>query len=275
MPFVILRDDDTNALTPVEYLERLYRPFLERGLPINLATIPNVRTDVTYGDGIPEGFLVAKNGTTKRLLSIGENPKLVTYLRANPGYHIVQHGYNHEFVNGDCEFEHHNRQDIVRRIEHGRGLLREAGLGEPGTFIAPYDRFTRTSLGEVAARFRVISSGWFEWGRMPASWWPRFFVKKLRRRSHWRIGPTTLLSHPGCYLSYHRPCETMLPGIKASIAQRQLTVLVTHWWEFFRENKPNEAMIAVLHETAEFLAASSEIKVIAFADVEQGRIPLN
>ena len=27
MRYVIIRDDDTNALTPVECLERLYRPF--------------------------------------------------------------------------------------------------------------------------------------------------------------------------------------------------------------------------------------------------------
>jgi hypothetical protein len=46
MRYVILRDDDTNALTPVECLERLYRPFLNLGLPVNLATIPKVRTDV-------------------------------------------------------------------------------------------------------------------------------------------------------------------------------------------------------------------------------------
>ena len=31
MRYVIIRDDDTNALTPVECLERLYRPLLERG----------------------------------------------------------------------------------------------------------------------------------------------------------------------------------------------------------------------------------------------------
>ena len=46
MRTVIIRDDDTNALTPVDCLERLYRPFLVRGLPVNLATIPEVRTDV-------------------------------------------------------------------------------------------------------------------------------------------------------------------------------------------------------------------------------------
>ena len=37
MRYVILRDDDTNALTPIECLETLYRPFLDRGLPVNLA----------------------------------------------------------------------------------------------------------------------------------------------------------------------------------------------------------------------------------------------
>src|SRR6185436_2469991 len=65
MHYVVLRDDDTNALTPIECLERLYRPFLDRGLAVNLATIPNVCTDVRYGEGILEGFLMTKNGATQ------------------------------------------------------------------------------------------------------------------------------------------------------------------------------------------------------------------
>src|SRR5581483_7450056 len=56
---VILRDDDTCALTPRACLERLYRPFLDRGLPVNLAVIPEVRTDVRTDDGAREGFLAA------------------------------------------------------------------------------------------------------------------------------------------------------------------------------------------------------------------------
>lgn len=275
MHYVILRDDDTNALTPIESLERLYRPFLDRGLPVNLATIPNVCTDVRYGEGILEGFLVAKNGTPQPFLPIGDNEKLVTYLRTNPGYHVVQHGCNHDFVNGRCEFDQADRKDIVRRIELGRTRLREAGLGAPETFVAPYDLFTPVSLAEVAARFRVISTGWFEWSRMPARWWPRFLVKKVRRIPHWRLNGTTLLTHPGSYLSYRRPCGTMLDVIKASVPRRRLTVLVTHWWEFFHDKMPNESMISVLHATADYLANTRNIKVVTFADVEQGKIPLN
>src|SRR3954470_10497701 len=62
MKYVIIRDDDTNALTPIECLERLYRPFLERNLPVGLATIPDVRSDVRLPNGEPEGFLVAAKG---------------------------------------------------------------------------------------------------------------------------------------------------------------------------------------------------------------------
>ncbi len=47
MRYVIIRDDDTNAFTPPECLEQLYRPFLDRGLPVNLATIPDVSTNAT------------------------------------------------------------------------------------------------------------------------------------------------------------------------------------------------------------------------------------
>jgi len=73
MRCVILRDDDTSALTPADCLERLYRPFHDRGLPVNLAVIPHVRTDVTMPDGRPEGFLVGKRGGLPPALTIGSN----------------------------------------------------------------------------------------------------------------------------------------------------------------------------------------------------------
>ena len=48
--------------------------------------------------------------------------------------------------------------------------------------------------------------------------------------------------------------DKMLETIRRQIKQRQLTILVTHWWEYFREQKANEAFIGVLHETADYLA---------------------
>ena len=86
MRYVILRDDDTNALTPVDCLERLYRPFLDHGLPVNLAVIPNVATDTTQPDGKLEGFLFAKTGIKASTAQIGSNPQLTRYLLENPGF---------------------------------------------------------------------------------------------------------------------------------------------------------------------------------------------
>ncbi len=268
MRYVIIRDDDTCALTPIECLETLYRPFLNRNLPVNLATIPNVRSDVFYPKGPlkgqPEGFLVAAKDVKPGSYPIGSNPKLVRYLKENSEYNIVQHAYHHEFVNGEPEFDIHDRADIARRLDLGTQHLLEAGFAKPQTFVAPYDRITRESYLELAKRFKIISTGWFEWGRIPERWWAEMLAAKIQRRKHWQVKGVTLLSHPGCLLSYQRPYETMLERIRATVRSNRLTVLVTHWWEFFREGERDEKFIRVLHETADFLAGDPEVKVVRF-----------
>jgi hypothetical protein len=268
MRYVILRDDDTCALTPVECLETLYRPFLARNLPVNLATIPNVRSDVFYPKGPlkgqPEGFLVAAKDVKPGTYPIGSNQKLVSYLKQNPGYNIVQHAYHHEFVNGEPEFDIYDRADIARRLDLGTKYLVEAGFPKPQTFVAPYDRITRASYVELAKRFKVISTGWFEWGRIPIAWWPKLLAAKVQRRKHWSAREVTLLSHPGCILSYQRSYDTMLDQIKAAVQANHLTVLVTHWWEFFRGGEADARFIRVLHQTAEYLANDPDVRVVPF-----------
>jgi len=271
MRYVILRDDDTNALTPVECLEKLYRPFLDHGLPVNLATIPAVATDTKMPDGKLEGFLCKKNPDQIGTAPIGSNQKLVRYLLDNPGYHIVQHGLHHDYL----EFDQPRRDKIVKRLEAGTQLLQQAGLPRPQTFVAPYDKLSRASLAEVARRFRVISTGWYELRRLPVGWWPRYALKKARHTPHWRIGPTLLLSHPGCLLSYHHSYSAMLDQILHYVNTQQLTVLVTHWWEYFRNEQPDEAFIEFLHETADYLAGHRETKVISFSDLISQPIALN
>jgi len=263
MHYVILRDDDTNALTPVECLEQLYRPFLDRSLPVNLAVIPNVRTDTISTDGALEKYLFAKRADTPAELPIASNNELVRYLHENPGFHVLQHGYDHSLF----EFGSDQRAGIAYRLEQGAALLAAAGFGECYTFVAPYDRFSRVSLGEVAKRFAIISAGWFELRRLPFTWWPQYALKKIFNRPHWKVGRTSLLTHPGCLLSYQRPYATMLKSVKQQVESQRLTVLVTHWWEYFRGGRPDPAMIEILHATAEWLANNPNIKVISFDDL--------
>jgi hypothetical protein len=271
MRYVILRDDDTNALTPVECLEKLYRPFLKRGLPVNLAVIPEVVTNALTPRGEPEGFLFAKNGSRSSQVPIGERHELVQYLKSNPGYRIIQHGCHH-----DCfEFDRRSRREISARLERGLWLLSEAGFPRPVTFVAPHDKLSRTGFHEVANRFRVISGGWFEWRRLPVAWWPEYLWKKARHAAHWRAGHTLLLSHPGCILSAQRDLDSMLNEIIRAIQSKHLTVLVTHWWEYFPNGRPNEPFISRLHQTADYLASEPGLQVISFGDLLQSHLKFN
>jgi hypothetical protein len=271
MRYVIIRDDDTNALTPVECLERLYRPFLERGLPVNLAVIPDVATETTMPDGRAEGFLLYKNGHGDCMLPMATNQRLTRYLKENEGFHVVQHGCHHHYL----EFERLSSEEVGERLDRGARLLMEAGFPQPQTFVAPYDKLSRASMLEVAKRFRVLSTGWFELGRLPHLWWPQYLVKKAFARPHWRVGNTLLLSHPGCLLSYTRSYDSMLDAIIWNVNQWRVTVLVTHWWEYFREHHPDDKFIDFLHETANYLEKHPDVKVIPFSELVNGRLPLN
>ena len=271
MHYVILRDDDTNALTPIASLERLYRPFLDRGLPVNLAVIPEVRLDSRRPDGRIEGFLPAGHRPVEGTRRIAENPALVAYLWANPGYHIAQHGCFH-----DCfEFDQVNEEAATDLMVRGALRLREAGFKRPRAFVAPHDRFSREGLVAAARRFEVVSTGWFELGRQPRAWLPHYAWKKACRAPHWRVGRTTLLSHPGCLLSRSRATESILPAIRRQVEGQRLTVLVTHWWEYFEANAPLPDFINVLHATAEYLATTPGVKVISFGELAAGGAPLN
>ena len=263
MHYVILRDDDTNALTPIECLEHLYRPFLDRSIPVNLAVIPNVRTDTFSTDGVLEKYLLAKRDDTPVEVPLAGNGGLVRYLHDNPGFRVLQHGYDHSLF----EFGSNDRAGITKRLEQGTAALAAAGFRNPQTFVAPYDRFSRVSLSEVAKRFPVISAGWFESRRLPFTWWPQYAMKKMFKRPHWKVGGTTLLTHPGCLLSYQRSYATMLESVKKQVESQSLTVLVTHWWEYFRDGRPDLPMIEILHATAEWLASDPNVRVISFADL--------
>ena len=271
MRYVIIRDDDTNAFTPVRCLETLYRPLLEMGLPINLAVIPEVATNTRTPDGRLEGFLLGNTETASSSVAIGENKPLVQYLVENPGYRIVQHGFHHDYF----EFDNGQRAEIVKRLEQGTRALSDAGFPAPQTFVAPYDKLSRASLEEVARRFRVLSTGWFELRRLPLKWWPQYVLKKASRAAHWRIGQTLLLSHPGCLLSYRRSFSSMLDTVLQHLSSQQLTVLVTHWWEYFRDNRTDEQFIEALHEIGEYLARNRDIKVISFSDLVDRSMTLN
>lgn len=261
---VIIRDDDTCGLTPVPYLERLYRPFLDRDLPVCLAVIPDVSTTTKVPDGRAEGFVRAGLPAAGRAsVPITVHLELLEYLRANNGLQVIHHGHHHDYF----EFASRDADSLGERLDEGRRLLEAAGLGAPRTFVAPYDQYSPEALFELQKRFEVFSTGWFDRKRLPMSWWPGYIAKKITKRRHWQAGSLQLLTHPGCLLSYQRDFSTMLDTVQQAVRGGELTVLVTHWWEYFDNNEANEPYIEVLHEVARWLAEDPDVEVIGFEDL--------
>lgn len=267
MHHVILRDDDANATTPPELLEALYRPWLSHGMPVHLATIPEVRSDTRRLDGELEGFLLGPRRGEPTSVPVAENAALLDYLAHEPSYRIAQHGYRHERVDGCFEFDRDARADLVDRIARGAARLQEAGLGRPSVFVAPQDRLSRTALREVSRRFDVVSTGWFSLANVPRRAWPRFVLdKKLLQRSHYRLCGATWLTHPGCILSYNRDPAGIVAELQRQVRSRALTVVVSHHWEYFANGARNEPLIEALHEFSAWVAAAPDVRAVRFDD---------
>jgi len=241
------------------------------GMPVCLATIPEARTSVRTPDGLLEGYLTSGSGPDVGLAPIGLGRGLVDYIQAEACYDVVQHGCHHDIF----EFGGSDRRELARRLDRGARALSDAGFQKPHAFVAPYDRMSRGAFVEVGARFDVISTGWFEAGRVPARWWAAYALRKLGRQRHWRAGGCNLLSHPGCLLSYHRARAGMMDSVRDAIEGASLTVLVSHWWEFFRGGIPDDELIGTIHEVADWISSRSDIQVVTFSDVAGGRVPLN
>lgn len=263
MQYVILRDDDTNALTPVDCLETLFRPFLDRGLPVTLSIIPHVKTTVIRPDGKLEAFLMARKSDTPETLPIGSCPQLIQYILDNPGYHVAQHGYHHEVE----EFASPDGEELARRLDAGIRDFIQAGLPRARAFVAPQDKLSKAALIQLKARFPIISSSWFELSQIPLSWWPYYAVKKALRQEHWRVGKTQLLTRPVQQISYLQPYDTILECVRQQVRAHSLLILLTHWWEFFRDGRRDERLISVLHQVADFLSTDPNVRVISFDDL--------
>lgn len=265
MKYVIIRDDDANATTPPNQLEQLYRPFLDRGMPVHLAVVPEVRADILGPDGELEGFIQGPNAGKPANLPVEENTALLDYLRHEPGFRVLQHGLRHEFVGGHYEFQRDDAEDLRSRIELGKERLREAGFAEPTTFVAPQDKLSRVAMREVLKRFPVISTGWYDLDKVPRRLWaPYLLSKKVRHASHFRTGRHTFFTHPGCILSHRRDPATILPRLRAEVASRDITVIVSHHWEYFLGGRPNVPYMNALSGLCEWLASDKNIRVITF-----------
>ncbi|MBM4397971.1 MAG: DUF2334 domain-containing protein [Deltaproteobacteria bacterium] len=276
MRYVVLRDDDVNATTPPEQLETLWRPFLDRGMPVSLCVIPAVDLAARRADGHVEEFVAGPDAGTPASRPIGTAPALVEWLRGTGGACVAAHGLTHAMHDGRYEMDLADRARAGAMLDRCLARFEEAGLGRPRAFVAPQDRLSRASMLEAARRFAVVSGGWYSLAKVPRRWWPGYVAsKKLLRRPHWRAGGTVFLSHPGCLFAPWRDPAGMAAGAMAEVGSRVLTVVVVHHWEMFdAAGRPRAVSVAALHALSALLAAEPDVKVVSLDDVADGRVPI-
>lgn len=265
MKFVILRDDDANATTPPEWISACVGPFVDKGLPVQLAVIPEVDTQIRIVDGSLEGFLTGSMAGTPGVAPISMNTKLVDYIRNQPLLGVVQHGLTHRILDGRFEFDEPDSTKVARWLDRGTRCLLDASFPKPKTFVAPQDTLSRPAFREVVRRFRHYSTGWFQRSRLPIEVWPQWLCSRLSGAPDvWKVGGLTLFSHPGCLLSCNRPVDGMASVIIDRIRAHVCTVVVLHHWEYWRNGVADRVRLDVLGELAEFLEKSREVEVVTF-----------
>ncbi len=58
-----------------------------------------------------------------------------------------------------------------------------------------------------------------------------------------------------------------MDAVRRAVEGQPLTVLVTHWWEYFPENRPDTGFINILHQLADYLADKSKFRVLGFDEL--------
>lgn len=253
---VIIRDDDTNATTPIEALDTIYRPFLEHNLPISLAIIPLVDPTTSQANGTKEPFIYTRciqKAFQNDCIPLKQNPALIEYLKKNQ-YELVMHGCHHTFH----EFGTDARQEIQNRLKRGFQAFEEADLQRPSAFVAPYEAISRAAFSEITQNFSLLSSHWYSIKKIPIQFWPSLISSKLKKQPYWKANTCLCLTRPRQFFS---SVNYTLQDIVAVIETSPITVLLTHWWEFFDQEGARK--LKLLHELAGYLATNSSVKVVA------------
>lgn len=282
MKHVIIRDDDISFFTPVDVLETLYRPLLDREGKVSLSVIPEIacgrKVDSDNGPFWTDlqmeysPFIPPESREIKNSYPVNENKELINYLKMGSGYEILQHGYHHSKVSGLIEGYMSNREDIEKKIEASSKIMESAFGKKADFFVGPWDAFSYETISCLRDHFKGISM--YRMGKRHMPWYlkPSAVMRKLlptgRKKGYFKWGDFLIFEHPGTKISMFNRPESILPEIKNALKQVDILVLVTHHWEFFFDwNELNKPFFNAWLNILDFLMADNEICVTDFHEM--------
>lgn len=235
---IVLRDDDANATTDPERLERTYAPLLERGIPINFAVIPRASLDVKDPDGQAEGFLdVVPDGADSYAELTADSP-IAAWFRAHEDLaEPLLHGLTHERYRDGTEFGALAGQEAAERIDEGREILTGALGRAPTGFVAPWDTVSKAAIVAAVRALDVVSTGWVSPARLPVSAWPAHFAERLRKSAVIPVDRGWILRHAGCRIIGGTDPNQVARIVDDLSRQPRVSVLVLHHWHFWGDDE--------------------------------------
>jgi hypothetical protein len=280
MKYVVIRDDDICSFTRPEMLEILYRPLLNAGKPVALSVVPAI------GGGQPVGAL---NGPFWKQFRLEYSPclppryreeaqifpltpdsEIVRYLRQNPVYEIVQHGYNHLIIDGIREGMLADARVITGKIETSSAIIKECFGRESDFFVVPWDDVSAESISLLKRSFKGISL--HRLGQRHVSWSRKLqaacrrFLNDRTRLPYFQDGSFLLLEYPGPILSMFNDYSLMKGKVIEWLAHHDILILVNHYWEYFWDwDQPNHEFISAWHDIAASLLDRPDVEIISFS----------
>ena len=227
-----IRDDDTSYFTSPEDLEQVYGEIDVRG-PVSLALVPFHRAGTS--GCVPERLRM--RGSVHPL---HENRPLVDYLRkgiSTGRFEAMLHGYHHDELDGLPEFT--TREDLARRISHGRKYLEDLLGARIRVFVPPWNAIGALGLQAIAREglhlggTAGVRAGWSPIAR--ATW--RTWLRLRRWRKSGGLGVPWILD-----LGDHReiPGNPVTPAtslhdnearFQTALAMGGVFCVATHYWE--------------------------------------------
>jgi predicted deacetylase len=242
MRYILIRDDDINYFTKHQNLEVIYGKFFEKNLPLNFSVIPRTKCDLRVSDPRSiyrikehldyEPFIPPDFRGKPEEFDIGENQKLVNFLKGLGNIEILQHGFKHELIDNRKEFEAEDVKDLDMKINNGRMILQKAFGAKINFFTPPWDYLSRTALARIKKAGFLGVSLYRIYEEIRPLFPQRLFAYREEEDFAF-FSKLLIVKHPGYIFSRFNSRDEIIKKINLALKKAKILVIVNHHWEYF------------------------------------------
>lgn len=246
----VIRDDDVNAFTDPERLEKIYGS-MYHSVPVSFAVVP-FQANCNSAE-VPPEF----RGNAERCFPLGDNKSILHYLRSRlvrGAATVMLHGYSHANINGLPEYV--GGKGLVQKTVEGKRYLESILPVRVRVFVPPHNSLSRRGATAVAsARLDVLGAfGYYPWERAVNT---ASLASLACIVGHWMLHgrrlrwprPVSLGDHQEFY------CYGLVPGVSFEDLRKGIDFaarakgdfcVATHYWELWEHPRMRDILMRVV-----------------------------